>query len=223
MGSPDDEPERFEDEGPQHKVRISEGFWLADTACTQALWQALMGENPSYFEGDEQLPVEQVSFDDVGRFLKRLQELLPEHTAAELPSEAQWEYACRAGTDAPFSFGANITPELVNYNGLPYAGGEHGPYRERTVPVKHLPANAWGLYQMHGNVLEWCRDDLRDYTSAAAGQAELDPLGDLDSPVRALRGGAWFSVAGFARCACRDRGGRGSRDHRVGVRLSLRS
>ena len=130
MGSPENEPERLDDEGPQHSVTIGRGFWLFDTACTQALWEAVMGENPSRFKGADR-PVENVSWNDCQDFLQRLNERLPGLDLA-LPSEAQWEYACRAGTTTPFSFGANITPEQVNYNGdYPYAGGKKGLYRQR--------------------------------------------------------------------------------------------
>jgi len=229
MGSPDDEPERFDDEGPQHRVRISEGFWLADTACTQALWLAVMGaenpsHNPSYFNGDTKLPVEQVSFDDVETFLECLQALLPEHVAAGLPSEAQWEYAGRAGTTTPFSFGASIHSEQVNFDGNhPYNGSEASEQRGRTVPVKSLPANSWGLFEMHGNVWEWCRDGQRTYQATGPGQVELDPLGTLGPAARALRGGAWFDFAWYARCAYRVQLARGDRRHGVGFRFSLRS
>ncbi|MER2603391.1 MAG: formylglycine-generating enzyme family protein, partial [Candidatus Competibacter phosphatis] len=161
MGSPEDEPERSSDEGPRHWVTLSRGFWLADSACTQALWQAVMGSNPSAFKENAQRPVEQVSWNDVQGFLRRLEALLP-GCRADLPTEAEWEYACRAGAETPFSFGEQITPEQVNYNGEhPYAGGKKGLYRQQTVPVKSLPPNAWGLYEMHGNVDEWCADGQR--------------------------------------------------------------
>jgi len=225
MGSPKDEPERDADEGPQHRVRLSVGFWLADTACTQALWLAVLGgENPSAFKDDLTCPVEQVSAYDAEAFLAKLSATLGDGAQASLPTEAQWEYACRAGTTTPFSFGANITPEQVNYDGnYPYAGGVKGPDRERSVPVKGLPANPWGLYEMHGNVWEWCADDDRPYRALALGQAELDPQGALDAAVRALRGGAWFRGAGRARCACRVLLARDDRYRNVGFRFSLRS
>ena len=230
MGSPNSEEERFENEGPQHQVTITKGLWLADTACTQALWQAVMGENPSRFhaknKGGPEHPVEQVNWNMIQEFLPKLQALLP-GCHATLPTEAEWEYACRAGTTTPFSFGDNITPEQVNYDGNhPYAKGKKGKYRERSVPVKDLPANTWGLYQMHGNLWEWCADGLRDYRLEPAvdpGLAEaLEPLaGDKEAP-RALRGGNWVGDARGARSASRvDRPGR--RDGGAGFRFALRS
>ena len=157
MGSPKDERDRRDTVGPQHPVMISQGFWLFDTACTQALWEAVMGQNPNQFKGANR-PVENVSWNDCQAFLLQLNERLP-GLDLDLPSEAQWEYACRAGTTTPFSFGPNITPEQVNYNGNhPYAGGKMGLYRGETVSVAGLPPNPWGLYEMHGNVWEWCQD-----------------------------------------------------------------
>ncbi|MBS0600909.1 MAG: formylglycine-generating enzyme family protein, partial [Proteobacteria bacterium] len=222
MGSPDNEPGRYDNEGPQHPVTLTRGFWLADTACTQALWQAVTGGNPSRFEDDPQNPVERVSWNDVQIFLRALEGLLPGAEAC-LPNEAQWEYACRAGTDTPFSFGAQITSAQVNYDGnFPYAGGSKGEYRGRTVPVKSLPANDWGLYEMHGNVWEWCADGLRTYDEAP----QQDPEGPAGSAQRAVRGGSWIGVAGGARSACRGAGGPGVAGgflDGLGFRLCLRS
>jgi hypothetical protein len=122
MGSPDSEPERYDDER-QHRVTLTRGYWLAETACTQSLWQAVTGSNPGYFKDDPRNPVEQVSWKDVRTFIEALNGLVP-RLGARLPTEAEWEYACRAGTETPFSFGDNITPEQVNYVGnYPYAGG----------------------------------------------------------------------------------------------------
>jgi formylglycine-generating enzyme required for sulfatase activity len=144
MGSPDDEAERHSDEGPRHRVRLTAGYWLADTACTQALWQAVMGNNPSHFKDDPLNPVEQVSWDDVQAFLERAQAMLSGVTL-ELPTEAEWEYACRAGTETPFSFGATISPAQANYDGShPYGGAEKGLYREKTVPREILRAEPLG-------------------------------------------------------------------------------
>lgn len=135
MGSPNSEKKRLSSE-TQHEVTLTQGYWLADTACTQALWQVLMGDNPSKFTTNNQNPVEQVSWDDIQKFLTRLNQLVPQLTA-QLPTEAQWEYACRAGTSSAFSFGDNISPEQVNYDGnYPYADGKKGKYREQTIGAK---------------------------------------------------------------------------------------
>ena len=173
MGSPEGEQGRIESEGPRHEVAFARGFWLADTACTQELWMAVMGENPSRFKGDDKRPVETVSWNDAQNFFTRINERIP-GLALGLPSEAQWEYACRAGTNTPFSFGENITPEQVNYDGNhPYAGAAKGLYREKTAPVASLPPNAWGLYEMHGNVWEWCADEWHDNYEGAPGDGSV--------------------------------------------------
>lgn len=220
MGSPDDEPERRSNEGPRHRVRISQGFWLADTACTQALWRAVMGKNPSRFKGDPQLPVEQLSWHDAQKFFQRLAALgLP---GVDLPTEAQWEYACRAGTQTPFHFGWRINPGLVNYDGNhPFAGGAKSGWRKRTMSVKALPANDWGLFQMHGNVFEWCKDGQREYEKG--DKAIPDPEGPQVDNRRALRGGSWLSTAGFARGAFRFAFPPADRSVFIGLRFVLRS
>jgi sulfatase modifying factor 1 len=217
MGSPETEAEResFGNDETQHPVCLTRGFWLADTACTQALWRAVLGEGPSGFEGGE-LPVENVSWEDVAeRFLPALNDRIP-GLAPALPTEAQWEYACRAGTTTPFWFGDNISPEQVNYDGnYPYGGGAKGEYRKRTVEVKALPANDWGLYEMHGNVWEWCADWLGEYPR----EAVVDPEGPETGRGRVLRGGSWFNAGGSCRSADRighDPGNRGG----IGFRLS---
>ncbi|MCU0875874.1 MAG: formylglycine-generating enzyme family protein [Pirellulaceae bacterium] len=202
MGSPEDELERSSSESPQHPVTIRRGFWLFDTACTQALWEAVIGENPSHFKGADR-PVENVSWHGCQDFLKRLNEHLPGLDLV-LPSEAQWEYACRAGTTTPFSFGANITPEQVNYNGdYPYAGGKKGLYRHETVPVASLPPNPWGLYEMHGNVWEWTQDHWHDNYRGVPSDGSAWEDRDAGA-LRVLRGGSWFNDARFVRAAFRD-------------------
>lgn len=230
MGSPDDEPGRvtaeelqqydvLRAEGPQHPVYLSEGFWLADTACTQAFWQAVMGNNPSHFKDTPNNPVEQVSWQDVQAFLKKLQQLTG--LAVSLPTEAQWEYACRAGTSTPFWWGNHLSTVRANYDGnFPYHQGEKGPFRERTMPVDFFQANPWGLWQMQGNVWEWCLDGLRDYSTELA----IDPLGPHDSEdYRALRGGSWFDGGGSVRSAYSSHLHPGSRRDYIGFRWLLSS
>jgi len=184
MGSPEREQERLNNE-TQHEVTLSEGFWLAETACHQALWQTVVGENPSRFKG-EQRPVEMVSWEDCQRFIQAINEKRP-GLNLRLPTEAEWEYACRAGTTTPFSFGENVTPEQVNYNG------------KQTVVVKSMPCNGWGLFEMHGNVYEWCQDWYREYPSGPV----VDPTGSETGSARVLRGGGWVAYARICRSAFR--------------------
>ncbi len=199
MGSPEYEKERVDDE-QRHRVTLSQGFWMADTACTQALWQAVLGDNPSHFQGDPERPVEQVSWHDIRqRFLPAVNRQLP-GLDLRLPTEAEWEFACRGASQTPFSFGHQITPELANFDGnFPYAGGAKGLFREKTLPVKALAANRWGLYQMHGNVWEWCYDGYGPY-----GPEDVrDPRGIETAASRVLRGGSWCGSAGRLRAAYR--------------------
>lgn len=205
MGSPESERERIAERETQHLVTLTQGFWLADTTVTQSLWQAVMGNNPSRFSNNPNNPVERVSWNDIQDFIKKLNTLIPS-LQAKLPTEAQWEYACRAGTTTPFSFGDNITPEQVNYDGnYPYAGGKKGLYREKTVPVKSLPANPWGLYEMHGNVWEWCQDVWQEKLPALPVK---DPDGvaggDKKAGVgRVVRGGSCGNFGSSVRSAYR--------------------
>jgi formylglycine-generating enzyme required for sulfatase activity len=214
MGSAEDEAERLDNE-TRHEVILSEGFWLADTACTQALWQVVMDKNPSEFKGAER-PVEQVSWEDTMTFMTRLNGQIT-GLDLRLPTEAEWEYACRAGTQTPFWFGANITTEQVNYDGnFPYAGGTKGKDRGETVEVKALPCNGWGLYQMHGNVWEWCNDWYGVYTEGSV----TNPQGTASSEGRVRRGGGWVSGGRDARSARRDSGAPVDRYSGVGFRLA---
>ncbi|QWF70320.1 formylglycine-generating enzyme family protein [Methylomonas paludis] len=218
MGSPESEKQRGSDE-TQHQVTLTKGYWLADSVCTQALWQAVTGENPSEFKDDLNNPVEQVSWDDVQEFLKKLNGLLAEQNLqARLPTEAEWEYACRAGTLGPFSFGDNISPEQVNYDGdNPYAGGAKGLWRQKTVAVKSLPANAWGLYEMHGNVWEWCADWYGEYDLTVT----TDPPGAAEGVTRVVRGGSWLNSGSYCRSAYRLSWQPDYRNLNSGFRLAL--
>jgi sulfatase modifying factor 1 len=151
-----------------------------------------MGSNPSRFTASDALPVETVSWNDCQEFVRKA------GGGLRLPSEAEWEYACRAGSTSPFSFGATITPQQANYDGnLPYGGASKGLYREQTVAAGSLPANAWGLHEMHGNVWEWCEDGYAAYP--ADGTAAPAP----GAGARVLRGGSWGSYAGYCRAAFR--------------------
>ena len=219
MGSPETEAERFPFE-KQHAVILTEGYWLADTTCTQALWQAVMGENPSHFKGDINNPVERVSWDDIQIFINKINQKIPD-LKLSLPTEAQWEYACRAGTTTPFNLGKNITPEQVNYNGnYPYANGKKGKYRKKTVPVKSMQSpNQWGLHEMHGNVWEWCQDWMGAYPDSEV----KNPTGARDGSVRVLRGGSWINFGRFVRSASRGAYQPDDRGISTGFRLSGQS
>ena len=199
-----------QNEAPQHRVTISSGFWLADTPCTQGLWTALLGgENPSLFQaGDDaaQRPVEQVDWVAAETWLAALKRQLPE-TDPQLPTDAQWEYACRAGSLTAYAWGDAADTRLAN---MAQSVGQ-------TTPVKRYPSNAWGLYDMHGNVWEWCADDQRSF----ADRPEVDPLGGTESGARVLRGGAWNDRAARARAAYRLRDPRGGAWHDDGFRFAL--
>lgn len=219
MGSPEDEPDRYRDEGPRHVVKIRDGFWLFDTACTQSLWEAVTGKNRSRFKGRDR-PVEQVSWDDVQRFIEAINTRLP-GVGLSLPSETRWEFACRAGTVTPFSFGDTITPEQVNCDGrqYPYVGGEPGLCRGETLPVKALPPNDWGLYQMHGNVREWVQDAWHaTYEGAPRDGSAWDST--ASSAARVVRGGSWDMGARYCRSAYRYGIGPGYRAYYLGFRCA---
>ncbi|PTN10906.1 formylglycine-generating enzyme family protein [Nitrosomonas aestuarii] len=214
MGSPEDEPERYHDE-LQHEVTLTKGFWIADTPVTQALWQVLMGNNPSEFKGEER-PVENIGWQDAQAFIAKMNGLKPELKLC-LPTEAQWEYACRAGTTTPFSWGEQIDSTLVNFDGTrPYNNGSTSEYRKQTVEVSALPCNDWGLYQMHGNVWEWCQDWYADYPA----QPVIDPQGLESGKSRVLRGGSWIRLGGYCRSARRLHNEPSYRSFNTGFRLA---
>ena len=215
MGSPKSEQGHRGNE-TQHQVTLSKGFYLGKHEVTQAQWERVMGSNPSKFKGADS-PVENVTWTDAVAFCKKLAEMetkagrVPEGMAYQLPTEAQWEYACRAGTTTAYSWGDTITKTNANYdydgkNGL---GG--------TTPVGKYPANPWGFHDMHGNVWEWCADWYGDYPSGAV----RDPLGPAVGSDRVVRGGCWSEKASDARCAIRDGSVPVLRDY-LGFRLSLR-
>ena len=184
-----------------HPVTISHGFWLAETTVTQALWQAVTGNNPSHFKGDNR-PVEKVSWDDAQDFIQQLnafiQALQPEY-GFRLPAEAEWEYACRAGSETPFNFDGELTLEKVNYRGTwdDYSQWGQGALQE-TAEVKSYPCNAWGLFEMHGNVWEWCQDYWSEQSNK---EPAFDPKGPDTGSGRVVRGGSWHYLR-QARAFC---------------------
>jgi formylglycine-generating enzyme required for sulfatase activity len=199
MGSPETEAERDQDEGPQHYVNVPE-FLMGKYTVTQAQWQAVMGNNPSQFKGKNR-PVENVSWNDATKFCQKLSKKTGRDY--RLPSEAEWEYACRAGTTTPFYFGETITPELVNYNGNEtYGNGPEGKDREETTDVGIFPPNSFGLYDMHGNVYEWCQDVWHDNYDGAPVDGSAWVNGG-NSSRRVRRGGFWYSNPGRCRSASR--------------------
>ncbi|MEK8020090.1 MAG: SUMF1/EgtB/PvdO family nonheme iron enzyme, partial [Candidatus Parabeggiatoa sp.] len=212
MGAPKNEEGRSSDEGPQHKVTVKP-FLMGKYPITQAQWIAVMGKNPSHFKGDNR-PVESVSWHDSVEFCKRLFDKTGK--AYRLPSESEWEYACRAGTTTPFYFGETITTDLANYHGdYTYASGPKGVYRPQTTDVGSFPPNAFGLYDMHGNVWEWCADLWHDKydgapTDGAAWLENQSDKGNLDYLIsnnitvsRLFRGGSFGSVPRSCRAADR--------------------
>jgi formylglycine-generating enzyme required for sulfatase activity len=225
MGSPDGEADRYDDESPQHEVSVPD-FFLGKFTVTQAQWRAVaqlpqinqsLNADPSKFKGDNR-SVEQVSWDEAQEFCARLSQATGK--AYQLPSEAQWEYACRAGSTTPFAFGGTLNTDIANYNGnYTYANGKKGVWRKQTVDVGSFPPNAWGLYDMHGNVWEWCEDRWHDnYNSAPTdGTAWIDN----GTKYKLLRGGSWYRYPKYCRSAHRYNNSRDNRNINVGFRLSL--
>ncbi|MBD2613135.1 formylglycine-generating enzyme family protein [Nostoc punctiforme FACHB-252] len=206
MGSPEEEVGRNEDESPQHQVTVP-GFFMGRYEVTQAQYQAIIGTNPAVFKG-EKLPVETVSWNDAVEFCQKLSQKTGR--TYRLPSEAEWEYACRAGTTTPFSFGETITPDLVNYDGTStYASAPKGQNRQKTTPVGSFPPNPFGLYDMHGNVWELCQDHYHDNYNGAPtdGRAWVSD----NTNFRLLRGGCWGDYPKICRSASRYNYGREER------------
>jgi formylglycine-generating enzyme required for sulfatase activity len=199
MGSPETKAERHDNESPQHYVDVPE-FWMGKYVVTQEQWQVIMGNEPSYFKGKNR-PVERVSWNNATKFCEKLSKKTGRDY--RLPSEAEWEYACRAGTTTPFYFGETITEELANYRASEtYADEPKGKYREQTTPVGQFPPNAFGLYDMHGNVWEWCQDVWHDNYDGAPvdGSAWLN---GGNSSRRVVRGGSWYFNPRWCRSANR--------------------
>jgi formylglycine-generating enzyme required for sulfatase activity len=220
MGSPESDVNRQKNE-TQHEVTISKGYYLGVHEVTQAQYEKVIGKNPSHFQGavvsneNADIPVENVSWDDAVEFCKKLSDLPEEKKAGRvyrLPTEAEWEYACRAGSKTAYSFDdeEGLLPEY---------GWFKRNSSNRTHTVGLLESNAWGLYDMHGNVWEWCSDRYGEYPKGAVS----DPTGPKVGSVRVVRGGCWGGVAAFCRSAYR--GGCGPSDRRInlGFRVALSS
>jgi len=206
MGSPEKESLRQSDEGPQRLVTIAGGFWMGKYEVTQGQWKAVMGQNEAWFEQKDDYPIEWISWDQAKDFVDNLNEKTG--LRFRLPTEAEWEYACRAGTDTPFCFGESIGSDQANFNGgFPYGDAQKDIYREATCPVGSFQPNAWGLYDMHGNVWEWCEDvykeDIYDHPELLTANDIGNPLYSGEDSHRVFRGGGWLGSGNVLRSACR--------------------
>ena len=222
MGSPKNEEKHYEDEDPQHEVTVK-SFFMGKYPVTQAEWKVVatlaqinrkLDPAPSYFKGDNR-PVESISWYDAVEFCDRLSKETGK--LYRLPSEAEWEYACRAGTTTPFSFGERITTDIVNYDDMDNC-------RRKTTRVDMFPSNAFGLHDMHGNVWEWCADTWHDNYdgapndgSAWINKEQNDNENNPQSHV--VRGGSWINNPRFCRSACRNYDGPDLRSDSVGFRV----
>jgi formylglycine-generating enzyme required for sulfatase activity len=226
----------FKSEKPQHEVTVKP-FFMGKYPITQAQWRAIashtdlkverdLKRNPSYFKGDNR-PVERVSWDDAVEFCARLSKLRGREY--RLPSEAEWEYACRAGTSTPFYFGETITTDLANYHGIDwkyegkvypgsYGEGPKGQYRRETTSVGQFPPNAFGLYDMHGQVWEWCADIWHENYEGAPSDGSAW-LGGNNNDYKVLRGGSWYYYPAYCRSATRDWNRRDYGNHFRGFRV----
>jgi uncharacterized protein (TIGR02996 family) len=207
-------------EKPVHRVTLTTGYFLGVHPVTQAQWKAVMGTDQSHFKGSNR-PVEQVSWEDGLAFCAKLTAHLRGSVAVRLPTEAQWEWACRAGTTTHFHFGDVPDAGLFNYDGsVTWNGSKKGTNRKQTTDVGSFPPNAWGLFDLHGNVWEWCADAYAPYTS----DEQIDPIGKSetsDNSSRVLRGGSWSSYPRFCRAAFRNWGAPANR-HDFGFRVCFR-
>jgi formylglycine-generating enzyme required for sulfatase activity/Leucine-rich repeat (LRR) protein len=205
MGSPKEEIGRDDNE-IQHKVTLSKGFYMGVYTVTREKWRAVLGKNPSGFKGEKNLPVVKVSWDDCQEFCKKLSE--KDKRPYRLPTEAEWEYACRAGTTKPFHFGETISTDQANFR-------KQGTVAGKMAPVGRYPANAFGLYDMHGNVYQWCQDWVGVYPQ----EEVVDPVGPNVGSLRVMRGGWYADFPQRCRSASRAMRGRGDRVALIGLRI----
>ena len=209
MGSPAEEADRNDSEGPQRQVKVP-GFFMGKYEVTKAQYEAIMGKNPSDKKGNK-LPVANISWNDAVEFCNQLSQKTGR--TYRLPSEAEWEYACRAGTTTPFHFGETITTEIANYNGKGWAAvrsfpsqpgnygqGPTGKFRNHGTDVDTFSPNAFGLYDMHGNMWEWCQDTWHNYEEAPT---DGRPWTSNGNPHRIARGGSWRNIPLYCRSASR--------------------
>ncbi len=226
MGSPPEEPGRRQNEGPQHEVTVPQAFYLGASAVTQAQYEAVVGRNPSRFTrangGGPDHPVENVSWEEAVDFCRKLS-ALPEEKAAgriyRLPTEAEWEHSCRAGAreSLPFAFGKSLSSLQANFDGTHPHGAAPGPALGQTSPVRSYQENTFGLYDLHGNVWEWCADwyDENYYAESPL----RGPSGPVVGRFRVLRGGSWRNHAVTCRSAYRNALPPTKRDSCTGLRV----
>lgn len=214
MGSPSSEVGHLPNQ-TQHEVILSKSFYMGVTEVTQAQYEAVMGSNPSGLKGPN-LPVEKVSWNDAAEFCDKLTQT--QGGKFRLPTEAEWEYACRAGTTTPFNTGTTISTDQANYHGgITYGSGTKGVERQQYINVGSFSPNRFGLYDMHGNVWEWCDDWLGDYPQGPV----TDPQAPGSGSDRVRRGGSWFSSPGICRSAMRDGNPPDFRGKDIGFRVVL--
>jgi formylglycine-generating enzyme required for sulfatase activity len=234
MGSPQSEPGRNADEGPQHRVRLTKAFYLGATEVTQAQWRRMMGSSQGFFRG-ESLPADG-SWDDLQAFLSKANAGVPARVEPlRAPTEAEWEYACRAGTTGPFSFEGPVGHDVLNFNdgvarsavvvdGKLEVEWETPPSAEcrmMTAPAGSLPANPCGLHEMHGNLWEWTADKYSPDAYAGRGPVAVDPFErPVGDEAHTLRGGDWYRSARYSRSAARDEGGTHTGSNRIGFRVA---
>jgi len=211
---------------PIHRVKL-DGFEISATPVTQAQYKAVMGAKPSYFKEKghkdaAELPVENVSWNDAMVFCEQLTKLAKGKYRFTLPTEARWEYACHAGTTTPFNTGENLTTEQANYDGnYPYLNNPKGKYLEKITPVGSYPPNGWGLYDMHGNVWEWCMDwyGKKYYDECKNKGIVENPAGPETGSRLVLRGGSWGNYGLRCRSANRSNFSPDDRNGDIGFRL----
>jgi formylglycine-generating enzyme required for sulfatase activity len=214
MGSPEREKDRNADE-ELHEVTLTAPFYLGMYAVTQAQYEAVMKTNPSNFKG-VRLPVETVSWEEAHICCRELSRITGQNVV--LPTEAQWEYACRAGTKSQFNFGSTLNGDLANCDGrFPYGTDEEGPYLGKTTEVGSYKQNAWGLWDMHGNVMQWCSDWYGDYSLGRV----TDPRGASGDSFRVIRGGSWLSLPWCCRSAYRRKCNPSTQSDGIGFRVAL--
>ena len=238
MGCPDEEDDDLIFIEPLIKVRLTHGFWRMETEITQEMWESVMGNNPSRFTGSKRLPVDSISWNDCQRFIAKLNEMnvAPEGLQFALPTEAQWERACRAGTTTPYSWGNSLNGDKANCSSR-LAGYNAGPGKAlgRTAEVGSYPANPWGLYDMHGNLWEWCSDKTAPRTYLYKLKELTDPTGyegpthtlvdnkwvESESDRHMLRGGGWNTDAIRRRSCFRSGNSVDCHSDEYGARLAL--